>query len=118
MSELDKCRDWIGDALKYARGTHTVDDVIDGIKAGSFQLWPSDRGCIVTQIVNCPRKRSLNFFLAGGEMDQIKDMYASCVEFAKANGCTALLISGRKGWQRVWKSEGFEPVYTVLGKDI
>ena len=39
-----------------------------------MQLWQGPRGCIVTEIVVYPRKKVLNLFLAGGELDQIVDM--------------------------------------------
>ena len=74
VDELERCRPWIEDALKYCGGTHHFDDIAAGVYAGRMQLWPAPRGCIVTEIVVYPRKRVLNLFLAGGELDQIVDM--------------------------------------------
>lgn len=118
MAVIDDCRPWIAAALEYSRGTHTVDDVVDGIKAGRLQLWPSDAGCLVTEFVEYPRKRVLNVFLGAGDMARLKDMHDSVLAFAKANGCGAVTISGRPGWARVWKSAGFEPTHMTLEKEI
>ena len=74
VNELERCRPWIEAALEYSGGTHNFEDVAKGILEGNMQLWPTPRGCIVTEIVVYPRKKVLNVFLGGGELDQLLDM--------------------------------------------
>ena len=116
--DLVACRKWIADALEYSGGTHTVDDIFDSIERGRLHLWPAERGCLVTEFIDYPRKRVINVFLGGGEMDQLTDMHDSIVSFGKANGCTAATISGRPGWARVWRSAGFKPTCLTVEKEI
>lgn len=116
--DLVSCRKWIAAALEYNGGTHTIDDIFQGIERGRLHLWPAERGCLVTEFVHYPRKRVINVFLGGGDMDQLKDMHDAIVQFGKANGCTAATISGRPGWARVWRSEGFTPQHLTLVKEI
>lgn len=118
MNIIDQCRVWIEDALEYSGGTHTFDDVKQGILESRFQLWPADRGCAVTEIVIYPKKKVLHVFLAGGEMDQIVDMIDSAVEWGKAQGCVSMTIAGRHGWKRVLGEYGYKPVMTVLEKEF
>ena len=63
----------------------------------------SAKGCIVTEIVIYPRKKVLNIFLAGGELDQILDMDHDVKNWAKEHGCTAATMSGRIGWKKPLK---------------
>ena len=93
VNELERCRPWIEAALEYSGGTHEFEDVAKGIVEGRMQLWPSPRGCIVTEIVIYPRKRVLNLFLAGGELDQIVDMNNDITAWAVVNDCTAGTMS-------------------------
>ncbi len=51
--------------MEYSGGTHDFIDVAEGIYKGTMQLWPTPKGCIVTEIVVYPRKRMLNVFLGG-----------------------------------------------------
>lgn len=118
MTVLEHCRKWINDALAYAGGTHTFDDVAEGILSGRMQLWPAERGCAVTEIVVYPRKRVLHVFLAGGEMGTILDMIDSAVTWGRTQGCTSMTIAGRHGWARVLAKYGYKPVMTVLEKDF
>lgn len=115
---IERCRPWIAAALEYSRGTHTVEDVEHGILSGRFHLWPAARGCLVTEFIEYPQKRVLNVFLGGGELDQLTDMHDAVEAFARAAGCKAVLIQGRRGWARVWRDQGFKPVATVLEKEI
>ena len=102
-NDLEKCRPWIEDALEYCGGTHKFDDIVEAIYAKRMQLWPAPRGCIVTEIVIYPRKKVLNIFLAGGELDQILDMDNDVKNWAKQHECTAATMSGRIGWKKPLK---------------
>ena len=81
IDELARCRPWIEAALEYSGGTHDFIDVAEGLHKGTMQLWPAPKGCIVTEIVVYPKKKLLNVFLGGGELDQILEIgRASCRE--------------------------------------
>jgi hypothetical protein len=43
MTEMERCRPWIEDALEYSGGTHVFDDVVSGVTSGRMQLWPAAR---------------------------------------------------------------------------
>jgi hypothetical protein len=116
--ELARCKPWIEAALEYSGGTHDFDDIVEGLKKGVLQLWPTPRGCIVTEIVVYPKKRVLNVFLGGGELDQILDMRDDVIEWAKAQGCAALTMSGRHGWKKLAKAHGWEAQHASYIKEF
>ena len=118
VNELERCRPWIEAALEYSRGTHNFEDVAEGIIQGNMQLWPSPRGCIVTEIVVYPRKKVLNVFLGGGKLDQLLDMHNDVTAWAKSYGCEALTITGRFGWKKPLKAHGWKPLHASFQKEI
>tara|TARA_B100002019_G_scaffold144384_1_gene124477 strand:+ start:1454 stop:1828 length:375 start_codon:yes stop_codon:yes gene_type:complete len=118
VNELERCRPWIEAALEYSGGTHNFKDVAKGIVEGNMQLWPSPRGCIVTEIVIYPRKKVLNVFLGGGELDQLLDMHSDVTSWAKHYGCEALTITGRFGWKKPLKAHGWKPLHASFQKEI
>jgi len=81
-------------------------------------LWPSPKGCIVTEIVVYPRKRMLNVFLGGGELDQILDMHQDVIQWAKAQGCTALTMTGRAGWKKPLAKHGWNQLHSSYIKEF
>lgn len=115
-SELERCRPWIEAALEYSGGTHAWDDIVAGIRSGHMQLWPGPRGCLVTEIVAYPRKRVLNVFLGGGQLEQLVEMAADVEAWALAQGCDGATIAGRPGWQRVFK--GWRPLHVTLAREF
>ena len=116
--EFERCIPWIEDALSYGMGTHTVEDVWYEIVNGDLQFWPAERGCFVTEVQVHPQCRIFHVFLAGGEMDQLKEMIDSLESFAEALGCKFISISGRKGWERALKDRGVRPLSVVVGKEL
>jgi hypothetical protein len=116
--ELKRCKPWIEAALQYSGGTHDFIDIAEGIYKGTMQLWPTPKGCIVTEIVVYPRKRMLNIFLGGGELQQILDMHEDVIGWAKAQGCTALTMTGRMGWKKPLAKHGWDQQHSSYIKEF
>lgn len=109
--------DWLRPAIERG-GMHSVESVIEEIKAGRMQLWHGPDGAAVTQVVDFPQKRVLHVLFAGGSMEQIIDFQDSAAEWGKAQGCTEMTLSGRKGWVRALKDHGWKPKDVVMEKAI
>lgn len=114
FDQLTYCREWILAALEYSDGGHNFDDIALGVLSGRYRLWMRDNGCAVTEILEYPRRRVCNVFLAGGDMQVVKDLQAPCEEYARSQGCTALYLTGRSGWQRALKNDGWEVAQTSM----
>jgi len=117
-SELERCKPWIEAALEYSGGTHDFSDIVEGLRKDVLQLWPTPKGCIVTEIVVYPKKRVLNVFLGGGELEQIMDMHSDVIDWAKAQGCSALTMSGRFGWKKPLQAHGWEAQHASYIKEF
>jgi hypothetical protein len=106
-------------ALKYSGGTHTSEDIFIGIAEGYFQLWATNGTVGITEIVESPRVKTLNIFLAAGRMEDAKATLPKIEEYARQVGCSRITLLGRKGWAKSFlKDEGFEPKAELLAKDI
>lgn len=117
-SELERCRPWIEGALEYCGGTHDFEDVCEGIYSGIMQLWPAPKGCIVTEIVVYPKKKVVNVFLGGGDMEQILDMHKDVISWAKEQGCSAATITGRFGWKKPLAKRGWTTLHSSYVKEF
>jgi hypothetical protein len=96
-------------ALKLGGNTHTREDIAEGIKSGRFQYWGDDECCVVTEIIQYPRKRVLHLFIAAGNLNRLFDVYLPKVKsFAIDNGCSSLTSVSRKGFLRRFPPE-FKP---------
>jgi hypothetical protein len=103
-------------ALDYAGHTHDEADLLEAIAAGALQFWPGENSAIVTEIVSYPRFGALRFFLAGGDLAELKTMEPRIIAWARQFGCARVEIGGRRGWRRAL--QGYTPLCTVLTKPI
>lgn len=117
-AELERCRGWIEAALRYSGGTHEYSDIVEAVLKGTMQLWPTPRGCAITEIVVYPRKKLLNVFLAAGELDQVTGGIEAVAAWAKSQGCQGMMMSGRRGWERILGKLGWSRLHTVMAREV
>lgn len=118
-SEWLRCRSWIEGALAFTGGTHTIEDIEDGIASGTYQFFCSPNSAVVTEIIVYPRAKLLNYFLIGGDLEELVEQIEPHVTvWAKSRGCSRVVGIGRKGFERAFRGSGFKPCWTAISKDI
>ena len=105
-------------ALDIPNGTHDFIDVAEGLYRGTMQLWPAEKGCIVTEIVVYPKKKALNVFLGGGELDQILDMHENVIEWAKRKGCECLMMTVALAGKKPLEKHGWKTLHSSYVKEF
>lgn len=116
LEQWARCSRYVRDALEYAGGTHSIDDVYRAVSSGKAQFFPLEKSAIITEIVDYPQRSICRIWLAGGELDELKEAEKSIAVWAKSIGCDGIEIIGRKGWQRQLKD--YTATSVVLVKDI
>jgi hypothetical protein len=117
--EFERLRHHVAAALEYSGGTHKVEDIAEGIRREQFQLWPGKNSVVVTEIIVYPQLKDLHYFLAGGDLDELRLMRPIIESWGKEIGCSRVSLAGRKGWERTFlKGEGYEPKWFILCKDL
>ena len=117
--DLERLRHHVEAALEYSGGTHGIEDISEGLKKGRFQLWPADNSVVVTEIIVYPRLKNLHFFLAGGDLDELRLMRPLIESWGRDMGCTRVSLAGREGWSKTFlRDEGYRPKWFVLSKDL
>ena len=110
----------IENALQYAGGTHSVEDVFLGVAAGDFQFWPGEDSVIVTEIVDYPQKTTLHYFLAGGNLVELEQMADEIEKWAKENkDIDSITLTGRRGWTRSFlREKGYGMTSVSMSKEL
>lgn len=118
--DLEPYRRYIEGALAHSGGTHTFDDIRDGVASGTLQFWPGIDSVIITQIVTHPQTKVLHFFLAGGNLSTLEKMFFFVMAWGKMQGCETATLIGRKGWGRsaLVTREGWEQKQVVLETNL
>ncbi len=111
-------RELIASALEYDP-SYSVDDVLSEVDSGHAQLCYAGESLVVTNIVERPQARVFHIWIAAGDLDELMEqLYPKLEQFAREQGCTAMSVSGRRGWIRKLKSHEFEETATVGVKKL
>lgn len=102
--ELSAYRTLIESALDKGFNTHNYEDVAAMVASGALQFWPGVASVICTEIIEHPRRRVANVFLAAGDLAQIKAMTPIIEDWAREHGCSLAVFAGRKGWEKTFLS--------------
>ncbi len=70
-AEFERLRHHVAAALEYSGGSHSVEDIAEGIGKGHFQLWPGLDSVIVTEIIVYPQLKDLHYTLQVVDLIQI-----------------------------------------------
>ena len=103
------------EALADGGDRYALADVMAQIDSGEAHLWAFERSAVVTKFIDEPAGRTFFYWLAGGDLDEIKRMEPRMSEWAKAHGCNRKMLAGRAGWQRAL---GWQRVGVVLAEVI
>lgn len=110
--EWPRCAPYLQEAIDHGGNLHTLESVHARVLDGRAQFFPMPHGGGVTEFVDYPTGRVLNFWLAGGDMDEICTTHDRLLPWARQNGAVATMIQGRRGWRRVF--DRYEPVGEIL----
>lgn len=79
---------------------YSADDVMLLVNDGKAKLWVEGDSIMVTEFVVSPRLTTLHVFLAAGNWKDIALLKPKVEEWAKAQGCDMIGLTGRAGWSR------------------
>ena len=105
-------------ALEHGGGAFALHDIVEGLEQGRFQLFWNNGGIAVTEIIQCPRKRYLNIFLAAGEMKAVLKLHKKVEKFAREMECNFMQASARKGWEKFNPEYGWKTTHTVYQREL
>lgn len=116
---IDTYRPQIEAALQHADNSHSFEEVKALVARGDLQFWPGFSSVIITEIVEVPRYRALNLFLAGGTLAELRAMLPEVEKFAASVGADRITLTGRKGWARSFLTDiGYVEKLVVMEKKV
>lgn len=115
-NELSRCLPWLQAALQRSGFGTTIHEMADRVLFNDrFDLWPGDAAVIVTERSG----ENLNFWLAGGDLEELEQMVPCVDAWAQDKGFKRVLLYGRRGWERTFlREQGYSPRWTVMAKEL
>lgn len=118
-AEWTRCAPWIQAALDASGRTHDLTDVETMVRNREARFWAGANAALVTTIEEFPRRKVLQLWLAGGDLEElVSDMRPRVEDWAREQGCESVWIVGRAGWARQLSAEGYAPAACIVAKDL
>ncbi len=108
----------IARALKRSGGTHSLQDVLEGLLKGKYQLFENDDGVCITEIMEAPKGRYLHCWIVAGRLPEVMQLQDAVERHALTNSCRFMSTSGRFGWKAVLPHYGWKQSQIVFTKEL
>lgn len=116
--EYPRVRGWLLEALQHSTNADER-GLLDGFVDSSYVLWTGTNSAAVTQNMQWDNRPVCILYLVAGDLSEILGEGQKVIStWAKANGCEAFVLFGRKGWERVLVPHGFEFSSIVMFKEF
>ena len=97
-------------------GFLTMDLVKELVKAGHMKLWARANAVAATAEESRVGQKILTIVLAGGNLEELKDIESEIERYAIVNGFSEICINGRKGWERAL--QGYKTHMVIMRKGL
>lgn len=116
---MEQYRSQIESALKFADDSHSFEDIKAAVGRNELQFWPGFSSVVITEIIQLPRYKALNLFLAGGNIPELQAMLPEIEKYAAYVGADRIVLTGRKGWLRSFLvHEGYAEKMVTMEKKL
>lgn len=117
-------KDWfrlealVQEALDQSGNTHATSDVYNSILQGQAFIFPGVSSVLITELLQYPLKQVHNFWLAAGDLEELKGIFENASNFGKSMGVYDQEFRGRLGWRKVAREYGWKEVQTIWTRDV
>jgi hypothetical protein len=100
-------------------GPYRIDDLEREVMSGEVYFWPGRNSALVARRVIYPSgEATMETLWAVGDVEEVITLSPGMEATARLLGCSAVMVEGRKGWERVLKPHGYEPWSVTLRKAL
>lgn len=114
----------IEDACLTNRGKYDAEDIRAGLLSGDDQLWiwrtPTAFAVGVTRISNYPKQRicAIRIVTGSNAAEWQQETLETIERWARAQGCHAMELCARPGWERRLRDRGYDKTHVYLEKAL
>ena len=122
LNVWDEVKPHLDKVIEHTHGRFNIDDILNYLLTDDeFVLWiafdeKEIKGAVVTHVTPYPRGKYLCMLFCGGvEFETWGDQIVKLMQhWAHDTGCVALEASGRPGWAKILKANGYKPLWQTF----
>ncbi len=118
VAALIKFRVDIEKALLYGGGSHTYDDFCKKVLFGTAHMYLYENSMIIMELDVHPQFRTYSGWIAVGDLEEILAAEEELMNAARHLECKHMTLTGRAGWEKPLKAQGWSFSLLTMGKEI
>lgn len=116
---LKKFRLDIEKALCYGNNAQTFDNVVARVLRGELDLYILERSIVIMELFEEPNFNEYFVYIVAGDLQELLEFQRGhLLHEARLRNCKYLGFSGRNGWVRTLKNEGWEQKLVIMSKEV
>jgi hypothetical protein len=111
--------EWRDQFAKACDGSHyTIEALEHALLSGKLYPLFGDGCCYLVEIVSYPTETACQIMWAAGDLDAVLSELPKVEAWAKAQGCSEMLVEGRAGWARALRNMNYRPWSVTVRKGL
>ena len=104
-------------ALEFGHNTHSFRDIVRGVASG-YAVLAHGKILLGDRNLWVPKHESLAYFLAAGDLSEIKSIDETLGKWAKQIDAQFISLSGRKGWVKALADLDYKVAHVTMYKEV
>lgn len=104
--------------LCYCNHSHTFDHIVKKVLSGELHFYIYGQSCMLMEVQHYPCHSVYHCFIGAGNTPDLKASEHMFLHHAKILGCKYITQSGREGWVRELKRNGWKHSHSAMWKEV
>jgi hypothetical protein len=90
------------------------DSVRDDVASGRMQVFTTGDSILLAEVQQYRRTKILQLCYGAGALHEMEPWFEKVLEWGKEQGCTKVVMVGRRGWERTFLGRYLLPTHIVM----
>lgn len=119
VDTLEKHEKQLTKALKYGGNAETFDQLCARALSGELHVHTLPNSVVLCELSTYGNGTAYHVYIAAGDLTELMEFSrGKLISVAKAYGCNMMSGSGRPGWEKALKGEGWKRLRVTFVKEI
>jgi len=118
LSTMHRLRPALERAIAEAGDVTDYAGVCDDVIWNRLQVFESGESILLVEVQQYRRAKVLQLCYGAGALDEMEPWLDAILEWGRSQGCTKVVMLGRRGWERSFLGKRLKPTHTLLEGEL
>lgn len=114
IAAVEAMREPLTEAISLMGGVTDFNGVRGDVAAGRLQVFATGGSILLAEVQQYRLAKVLQLCYGAGALHEMEPWFEKVLEWGKEQGCTKVVMVGRRGWERTFLGRYLLPKYIVM----